>query len=96
MVKTIKNLAMNPFKKSPVEKGRKVMSKVEKIRRDQSNNVTVISNIVKKTSILFQNDDKFQASCKNLIDASKRYNRALALFHFNLIKAIYKNSKKNY
>lgn len=87
---------MNLFKKSPVEKGRKVMSKVEKIRRDQSNNVTVISNIVKKASILFQNDDKFQASCKNLIDASKRYNRALALFHFNLIKAIYKNSKKIY
>lgn len=87
---------MNLFKKSPVEKGKKVMSKVEKIRRDQSNNVTVISNIVKKASILFQNDDKFQTSCKNLIDASKRYNRALALFHFNLIKAIYKNSKKNY
>lgn len=87
---------MNLFKKDPAEKGKKVMSKVEKIRRDQSNNVTVISNIVKKASILFQNDDKFQTSCKNLIDASKRYNRALALFHFNLIKAIYKNSKKNY
>ena len=96
MVKTIKNSIMNLFKKSPVEKGRKVMSKVEKIRRAQSNNVTIISNIVKKASILFQNDDKFQTSCKNLIDASKQYNRALALFHFNLIKAIYKNSKKNY
>ena len=87
---------MNLFKKSPVEKGKKVMSKVEKIRRAQSNNVTIISNIVKKASILFQNDDKFQTSCQNLIDASKRYNRALALFHFNLIKAIYKNSRKNY
>jgi hypothetical protein len=96
MVKTIKKPTMNLFKKSSVEKGKKVMSKVEKIRRDQSNNVTIISNIVKKASILFQNDDKFQASCQNLIDASKKYNRALALFHFNLIKAIYKNSKKNY
>jgi hypothetical protein len=96
MVKTIKNLTMNLFKKNLAEKGKKVISKVEKIRRAQSNNVTVISNIVKKTSVLFQNNDKFQASCQNLIDASKRYNRALALFHFNLIKAIYKNSKKNY
>ena len=87
---------MNLFKKNSAEKGKKVISKVEKIRRAQSNNVAVISNIVKKTSILFQNNDKFQASCQNLIDASKRYNRALALFHFNLIKAIYKNSKKNY
>ena len=87
---------MNLFKKNLAEKGKKVISKVEKIRRAQSNNVTVISNIVKKTSVLFQNNDKFQASCQNLIDASKRYNRALALFHFNLIKAIYKNSKKNY
>lgn len=87
---------MNLFKKNSAEKGKKVVIKVEKIRRAQSSNVTVISNIVKKASILFQNDDKFQASCQNLIDASKRYNRALALFHFNLIKAIYKNSKKNY
>lgn len=87
---------MNLFKKNSSERSKKIVSKMEKIRIAQSNNIAMINNIATKASVIFQNNDKFQDSYKNLIEASKRYNRALAFFHFNLIKAIHKNSKKNH